>query len=66
MLGFLFAVVISLTDGSLEPIKPEVVIGSLVCLGETWDLLVTRSRRRFNRDSLLAKLKASAVAWPEK
>ena len=43
MLGSLFAVVVSLTDGSVKPVEPEVVVGGLICLSETWKLSVTRS-----------------------
>jgi hypothetical protein len=41
LLGPLFAVVFCLADGPLKSIEPEVVIGSLICLGETWGLSVT-------------------------
>ena len=68
MLGSHFAVVFSLTDGPVEPVEPEVVVGGLVRLGEAWKLLVTQSLRAWGppRDSLLAKLRANAVPWPEK
>lgn len=68
MLGSLFAVVVSLMDGPVKPVEPEVVVGGLIRLGEAWKLSVTRSQRAWSLppDSLLAKLKANAVAWPEK
>lgn len=34
MLGSLFAVVVSLTDGSVKPVEPEVIVGGLIRLGE--------------------------------
>lgn len=42
MPGALYAVVIRLADGSVEPVEPEVVVGGLVRLGEAWELSVTR------------------------
>ena len=42
MLGSHFAVTLSLTDGPLESVEPEVVVGSLIRLGEAWKRSVTR------------------------
>lgn len=35
MLGYPFAIVVSLADGAVETFEPEVVVGSLVGLGKT-------------------------------
>ena len=48
VLGSLFAVVVSLTDGPVKPVEPEVVVGGLIRLGEAWKLSVTRSQRAWS------------------